>query len=128
MTVRDIQHHLARTIGTDLSHDTISRVTNAVAEEVKAWQARPLEELYLSRSPGPASLALRHQTRQLHLRALEPHHPPRRIQQPRRRLRRPRHLRHPCRTRPHPGPGQQPPDTPGASAPDAAPTASPRQA
>src|SRR5882757_1862616 len=46
MTVRDIQHHLARTIGTDLSHDTISRVTDAVAEEVKAWQARPLEELY----------------------------------------------------------------------------------
>ena len=46
MTVRDIQHHLARTIGTDLSHDTISRVTDAVADEVKAWQARPLEELY----------------------------------------------------------------------------------
>jgi hypothetical protein len=46
MTVRDIQHHLARTIGTDLSHETISKVTNAVAEEVKAWQARPLEELY----------------------------------------------------------------------------------
>jgi putative transposase len=46
MTVRDIQHHLARTIGTELSHDTISRVTDAVAEEVKAWQARPLEEIY----------------------------------------------------------------------------------
>jgi putative transposase len=44
MTVRDIQHHLSRTIGTELSHDTISRVTDAVAEEVKAWQARPLEE------------------------------------------------------------------------------------
>ncbi len=46
MTIRDIQHHLARTIGTQLSHDTISRITDAVAEEVKAWQARPLEELY----------------------------------------------------------------------------------
>jgi putative transposase len=46
MTVRDIQHHLVRTIGTELSHDTISRVTDAVAEEVKAWQARPLEEIY----------------------------------------------------------------------------------
>src|SRR5438045_2492944 len=44
MTVRDIQHHLARTIGTELSHDTISNITDAVAEEVKAWQARPLEE------------------------------------------------------------------------------------
>jgi hypothetical protein len=27
------------------SHDTISRITDAVAEEVKAWQARPREEL-----------------------------------------------------------------------------------
>src|SRR5579875_15699 len=33
MTVRDIQHHLARTIGTELSHDTISRITDAVTEE-----------------------------------------------------------------------------------------------
>lgn len=46
MTVRDIQAHLARTIGTDLSHETISKITDAVLEEVKAWQARPLEELY----------------------------------------------------------------------------------
>ena len=46
MTVRDIQHHLARTIGTELSHETISNITDAVAEEVKAWQARPLEEIY----------------------------------------------------------------------------------
>ncbi|MGH9260985.1 MAG: IS256 family transposase, partial [Acidimicrobiales bacterium] len=46
MTVRDIQHHLARTIGTELSHDTISNITDAVAEEVKAWQGRPLEEIY----------------------------------------------------------------------------------
>src|SRR3954449_5790871 len=46
MTVRDIGHHLARTLGTELSHDTISKITDAVAEEVKAWQARPLEEIY----------------------------------------------------------------------------------
>ena len=46
MTVRDIQHHLARTLGTELSHDTISKITDEVAEEVKAWQARPLEEIY----------------------------------------------------------------------------------
>ncbi|WP_051173692.1 IS256 family transposase [Amycolatopsis orientalis] len=46
MTVRDIQHHLARTLGTDLSHDTISTITDAVLEEVKAWQSRPLEEIY----------------------------------------------------------------------------------
>ena len=46
MTVRDIQHHLAATLGTELSHETISNVTDAVAEEVKAWQSRPLEAFY----------------------------------------------------------------------------------
>jgi putative transposase len=46
MTVRDIQWHLERTLGTELSHDTISNITDAVAEEVKAWQARPLDPVY----------------------------------------------------------------------------------
>ena len=46
MTVRDIQHHLAATLGTQLSHETISNVTEAVAGEVKVWQARPLEAFY----------------------------------------------------------------------------------
>src|SRR5215204_4388388 len=43
MTIRDIQAHLERTLGTELSHETIANITDAVAEEVKAWQARPLE-------------------------------------------------------------------------------------
>jgi putative transposase len=46
MTVRDIQHHLARTVGTELSHDTISKITDAVLDEVKAWQSRPLDAIY----------------------------------------------------------------------------------
>src|SRR5438270_7083596 len=46
MTVRDIGHHLAATIGTELSHETISKITDSVLEEVKAWQSRPLEEIY----------------------------------------------------------------------------------
>lgn len=46
MTIRDIQHHLGSTIGTDLSHETISKITDQVAEEVLAWQHRPLESLY----------------------------------------------------------------------------------
>src|SRR5690554_340242 len=46
MTIRDIQHHLASTIGTDLSHETISKITDQVADEVLAWQTRPLEALY----------------------------------------------------------------------------------
>jgi putative transposase len=35
MTVRDISHHLARTLGTKLSHDTISTITDSVVEEVQ---------------------------------------------------------------------------------------------
>jgi putative transposase len=46
MTVRDIQHHLLATLGTELSPETISNITEAVAAEVKAWQARPLEAVY----------------------------------------------------------------------------------
>jgi transposase, mutator family len=46
MTVRDIQHHLASSIGIDLSHETISKVTDQVSEEVLVWQHRPLEALY----------------------------------------------------------------------------------
>jgi len=46
MTIRDIQHHLASTIGTELSHETISKITDEVLDEVLAWQRRPLESLY----------------------------------------------------------------------------------
>jgi putative transposase len=46
MTVRDIQHHLQATLGSELSHETISNITEAVAAEVMAWQARPLEPVY----------------------------------------------------------------------------------
>jgi hypothetical protein len=46
MTVRDIAHHLSSTIGTELSHETISNITDAIAEEILEWQARPLEAFY----------------------------------------------------------------------------------
>jgi putative transposase len=46
MTVRDIGHHLQRIYGTELSHDTISKITDGVLEEVRAWQHRPLDEVY----------------------------------------------------------------------------------
>src|SRR5699024_2466856 len=39
-------HHLATTIGTELSHETISKITEEVADEVARWQNRPLEPLY----------------------------------------------------------------------------------
>lgn len=46
MTVRDIQAHLERTVGTELSHETIANITDAVLEEVKAWQSRPLDPVW----------------------------------------------------------------------------------
>ena len=46
MTIRDIQHHLVSTLGTELSHETISKITDEVLEEVTAWQRRPLEAFY----------------------------------------------------------------------------------
>jgi putative transposase len=46
MTVRDIAQHLESTLGTELSHETISKITDDVLEEVLEWQKRPLEPLY----------------------------------------------------------------------------------
>jgi putative transposase len=46
MTIRDIGHHLTSTLGVELSHETISKVVDAIADEVYAWQQRPLEPLY----------------------------------------------------------------------------------
>ena len=46
MTVRDIQHHLATTLGVDMSPDTISTITDAVLDEVMLWQNRQLDEFY----------------------------------------------------------------------------------
>src|SRR5450755_3469396 len=42
MSVRDITHHLEQVYGTVLSAETVSRITEAVMEEVRAWQSRPL--------------------------------------------------------------------------------------
>lgn len=46
MTVREIQQHLEEMYGTEISPTLISSVTDAVVEEVKAWQGRPLDALY----------------------------------------------------------------------------------
>jgi putative transposase len=46
MTVREIQAHLEEMYGTDVSPTLISSVTDAVNDEVKAWQARPLDPIY----------------------------------------------------------------------------------
>ena len=46
MTVREIQAHLEEMYGTEVSPSLISSVTDAVIDEVKAWQARPLNPIY----------------------------------------------------------------------------------
>ncbi len=46
MSVRDILHHLEQVYGTQLSHETVSRITDGVLEEVRAWQTRPLDPVY----------------------------------------------------------------------------------
>ncbi len=46
MTTREIQSGLRELYGTEVSPTLISAVTDSVLEDVKAWQARPLESIY----------------------------------------------------------------------------------
>lgn len=46
MTVREIQGHLQELYAVEVSPDLISTVTDAVLDEVKEWQNRPLDALY----------------------------------------------------------------------------------
>jgi len=46
MSDRDIKTHLEKIYNVDVSPDLISRVTNAVLEEVREWQNRPLDKSY----------------------------------------------------------------------------------
>ena len=46
LTVRDIRAHLEELYGLKVSADLISRVTDAVLDEVRDWQSRALERMY----------------------------------------------------------------------------------
>ena len=46
MTTREIQGHLEEIYGVDVSPPLISNVTDAVLDEVRAWQSRPLDAVY----------------------------------------------------------------------------------
>jgi len=46
LTVRDIRAHLEDVYGLKISSDLISRVTDAVLDEVREWQNRALERMY----------------------------------------------------------------------------------
>jgi len=47
MTTRDIQAHLEEIYGVAVSPSLISEVTHAVVEEVRTWQHRPLDPIYM---------------------------------------------------------------------------------
>src|SRR3954469_4255444 len=46
MTTGDIQAHLSQIYGTDISRDTISRITDAIVEDMTGWVNRPLDRVY----------------------------------------------------------------------------------
>ncbi len=46
MTTRQIERHLEQVYGVSVGRDLVSRVTDAVLDDVSAWQSRPLEACY----------------------------------------------------------------------------------
>jgi len=44
--VHDIREHLEEIYGVEVSPDLISRVTDGIVDEMRAWQSRPLESVY----------------------------------------------------------------------------------
>jgi putative transposase len=46
MSTRDIEAHLREIYGVSVGRDLISRVTDAVMEDARAWQTRPLDDVY----------------------------------------------------------------------------------
>ncbi|NCB00501.1 MAG: IS256 family transposase, partial [Clostridia bacterium] len=46
MTTRDIQGHLEEIYGVQVSPTLVSQVTEAVTDEIRLWQNRPLDEVY----------------------------------------------------------------------------------
>jgi putative transposase len=47
MSTRDIQRHLRDLYQVEVSEGLISEVTASIADDVRAWQTRPLEEVYV---------------------------------------------------------------------------------
>jgi transposase-like protein len=46
LTTGEISAHLGEVYGADVSKDTVTRITDRVIEEMQAWWARPLEQVY----------------------------------------------------------------------------------
>ena len=63
MTTRDIQSHLEEMYGVEVSPSLISEVTDAVMDEVRVWQSRPLESLYAILYLDALVVKMRHEGR-----------------------------------------------------------------
>jgi putative transposase len=63
MSTRDIQGHLEEMYGVEVSPALISQVTDSVIEEVRAWQNRPLEPIYLIVYLDALFVKMRHEGR-----------------------------------------------------------------
>jgi transposase-like protein len=46
LTTGDIQAHLMEIYGSEISRETISKITDTIVEDMLAWQNRPLDRLY----------------------------------------------------------------------------------
>lgn len=46
MSYRDISRHIKEMYDTEISHTVLSQITDKIIPEIKAWQNRPLEEVY----------------------------------------------------------------------------------
>jgi transposase-like protein len=56
LSTRDIQARIAEIYGVHVGRGLVSRLTDAVMDDARAWQQRPLDDIYpgrLSRRPGP---------------------------------------------------------------------------
>ena len=78
MSTRDIQGHLEEMYGVEVSPALISQVTDAVLDDVRAWQNRPLDPIYLIVYLDALFVKMRHEAVR-ELRAPEPVPPKRRI-------------------------------------------------
>lgn len=63
MSTRDIQAHLHEIYGVEVSAGLVSEVTDAVMEDVRAWQSRPLEPLYMILYLDALVVKMRHEGR-----------------------------------------------------------------
>ena len=63
MSTRDIQSHLEEMYGVEVSPALISQVTDAVLDEVRVWQNRPLDPIYLIVYLDALFVKMRHEGR-----------------------------------------------------------------